>query len=117
MKKKHSLHYSLSFKEAAIQRVIDNHESLREVSISLGLTSHGMLGNWIHSYKQNGYNVIVKKRGRKSMHNNQPSKPKKQETEEERLQKEIQYLKAENEYLKKLRAVVQSRKNRQSKKE
>ncbi|MFQ8706668.1 MAG: hypothetical protein ACLR9T_11460 [Thomasclavelia sp.] len=29
----------------------------------------------------------------------------------------IQYLEAENEYLKKLRAVVQARKNRQSKKE
>ena len=45
-------------------------------------------------------------------------KPKKNETieENERLKKENLYLKAELEYSKKLRAVVQARKNQQQKK-
>ena len=48
-----------------------------------------------------------------------PAKLKKNETIEEkvkRLEEENLYLKAELEYLKKLRAVVQARKNRQQKK-
>lgn len=47
------------------------------------------------------------------------NKPKIQETMEEeleRLKKENLYLKAELEYLKKLRAIVQTRKNQQQKK-
>ena len=51
--------------------------------------------------------------------NKKDSKQKKNETIEEeieRLKKENLYLKAELEYSKKLRAVVQARKNRQQKK-
>ena len=76
-----------------------------------------MLQNWIKKYKENGYNIVERKRGRSTM----AKVPKKKEIETkdekiERLEKENEYLKAELEYSKKLRAVVQARKNQQQKK-
>ena len=65
-----------------------------------------------------GYNIVERKRGRSTM-SKKPTKPKENETLEEenkRLKEENLYLKAELEYSKKLRAVVQARKNQQQKK-
>ncbi len=76
-----------------------------------------MLNNWLKKYRENGYNIVERKRGRPTM--KKEFKPKKNETieeENERLKKENLYLKAELEYSKKLRAVVQARKNQQQKK-
>ena len=81
-------------------------------------TKLGYVKNWIKKYKEIGYNIVERKRGRPTM-NKKEIKPKKHETieeENERLKKENLYLKAELEYSKKLRAVVQARKNQQQKK-
>ena len=111
--------YSRQFKENAINRVLINNEPIQTVAIDIGLLSDGMLHNWIKKYKENGYNIVERKRGRS------PTMPKKElkskvsetiEEENERLRKENLYLKAELEYSKKLRAVVQARKNQQQKK-
>ena len=109
--------YSRQFKENAINRVLINNEPIQTVAIDIGLLSDGMLHNWIKKYKENGYNIVERKRGRPTM--KKEFKPKKNETieeENERLKKENLYLKAELEYSKKLRAVVQARKNQQQKK-
>lgn len=93
-------------------------EPVLSVSIDEGLLSNGILFNWIKEYKENCYNIVERKRGRPTM-NNKINTPKKKETieeENERLKKENEYLKAELEYSKKLRAVVQARKNQQQKK-
>jgi len=105
-------------KEQIINRVILNNESVRSVAIDEGLLSKGMLVNWIKEYKNMGYNIVERKRGRPTM-NNVKKNITKDETQEEkikRLEKENLYLKAELEYSKKLRAVVQARKNQQQKK-
>ena len=105
-------------KEQIINRVLLNNESLLSVAIDEGLSSPGMLCNWIKKYKEMGYNIVERKRGRPTM-NKKEIKSKKNETleeENERLKKENLYLKAELEYSKKLRAVVQARKNQQQKK-
>ena len=76
-----------------------------------------MLNNWLKKYRENDYNIVERKRGRSTM--KKEFKSKKNETieeENERLKKENIYLKAELEYSKKLRAVVQVRKNQQQKK-
>ena len=76
-----------------------------------------MLVNWIKKYKEIGYNIVVRKRGRTTM--TKVTKKKEDETDKEkikRLEEENLYLKAELEYSKKLRAVVQARKNQQQKK-
>ena len=57
-------YYSPEFKEAAIKRVLDDGESIWSVAIEIGLMNKGILNSWIKSYKENGYNVIGKKRGR-----------------------------------------------------
>ena len=85
--------------------------------MDIGLLSYGMLQNWIKNYKENGYNIVERKRGRSTMP--KVIKKKGQETDKEkikRLEEENLYLKAELEYSKKLRAVVQARKNQQQKK-
>ena len=76
-----------------------------------------MLVNWIKKYKEMGYNIVERKRGRTTM--TKVTKKKEDETDKEkikRLEEENLYLKAELEYSKKLRA-VQARKNQQQKKE
>ncbi len=105
-------------KEQIINRVLINGESVLSVSIDEGLLSNGILFNWIKEYKENCYNIVERKRGRPTM--DKKIKPiDKEETQQEkieRLEKENLYLKAELEYSKKLRAVVQARKNQQQKK-
>ena len=111
-------YYSPSQKEKIINRVLLNNESITSVSIDEGLLNPGILANWIKNYKENCYNIVERKRGRPTM--DKKIKPiNKEETQEEkikRLEKENLYLKAELEYSKKLRAVVQARKNQQQKK-
>lgn len=106
-------------KEEAINRVLINGEAVWAVAIDMGLLSYGMLQNWIKKYKENGYNIVERKRGRSPTIMKKPKVSNKTETieeEVERLKKENLYLKAELEYSKKLRAVVQARKNQQQKK-
>ena len=106
-------------KEQIINRVLINGESVLSVSIDEGLLSNGILFNWIKDYKEMGYNIVERKRGRSPTMSKKPKITNKIETieeENERLKKENLYLKAELEYSKKLRAVVQARKNQQQKK-
>ncbi len=107
--------YPAQFKQEVIDRILINHESIREVAIDLGLPSHGIVNRWLKIYKENGYNIVEPKR-RSTMNN---KKKKNEETKDEkikRLEIENTYLKAELEYVGKLRAVVQARKNQQQKK-
>ena len=111
-------YYSAEFKLAVINRILVDHESINSVAIELGLSSDGTIHSWIKKYKENGYNVIEKKRGRVPM-----TKPKKASmddlTPEEKvkeLEKRLQYVEAENEYLKKLNVVVKQRVEREKKK-
>ncbi len=109
--------YSKDFKQDAIDRVLINNETVMSVAIDIGLPNDGLLQNWIKKYKEMGYNIVERKRGRSTMP--KVTKKKENETDKEkikRLEEENLYLKAELEYSKKLRAVVQARKNQQQKK-
>ena len=104
-------------KQEAINRVLINGEAKWAVALDIGLLGKGMLDNWIKNYKENCYNIVERKRGRPTMP--KITKKKENETKDEkikRLEEENLYLKAELEYSKKLRAVVQARKNQQQKK-
>ena len=117
LKKNKNNYYPPLKKEQIINRVLINNESINSVAIDEGLPSYGMLWNWISKYKENGYNIVERKRGRSTMP--KVTKKKENETDKEkikRLEEENLYLKAELEYSKKLRAVVQARKNQQQKK-
>jgi len=112
-------YYPKYFKEEAINRVLNENESMWSVSVDMGLPNQGMLSEWVSKYKENGYNIVERKRGRSPTIMKKTKGIKKDETQEEkikRLEEENEYLKAELEYSKKLRAVVQARKNQQQKK-
>ena len=117
LRKDKNKYYSIKEKERIISRVLMDFEPIRFVSIDEGLISDGMLQIWISKYKENGYNIVERKRGRPTMI--KVTKRKENETKDEkikRLEEENLYLKAELEYSKKLRAVVQASKNLQQKK-
>lgn len=119
LKKKPNKYYPPYQKEEIINRVLIGGESITSVAIDIGLSSDGILHNWISKYKENGYNIVERKRGRSPTIMKKTNTIKKDETEKERikrLEEENLYLKAELEYSKKLRAVVQARKNQQQKK-
>lgn len=120
IRKDKNRYYSPKLKKEMIDKVLLDNQSVKSTAIEYGLSSDGMLFNWIKSYKENGYVIVEKTRGRSpAMIVNQSKKEYKEMTMEEKNEyneKRIQYLEAENEYLKKLRAVVQARKNQQPKK-
>ena len=110
--------YPIYVKQQMIDRVI-NGESIKSVSVDEGLNDYSILAKWVSKYKENGYNIVEKKKGRNPTMFKKPKQAKQNETIEEkvkRLEEENLYLKAELEYSKKLRAVVQARKNQQQKK-
>ena len=111
--------YSKDFKLQIIDRILVNHESINSVAIDIGLTSSGILDNWLSKFKKNGYNVVEKKKGRKPKSMTKLKKNDKTLSEKEKikqLEEENLYLKAENEYLKKLRALVLERELKDKKK-
>ena len=58
--------HSPAYKLAAINRVLEDGESITVVAIDLGLANKCVLQQWIKSYIENGYNVVTKKKGRPS---------------------------------------------------
>lgn len=56
--------YSKEFKEYAIEQAIFSTKSYVQLSLEFGFKSIGMLSNWVREYKENGYNVIIKQKGR-----------------------------------------------------
>ena len=110
--------YTIHEKEQIINRILINNETIWSVALDEGLLSCGMLRNWVKKYKENGYNIVERSRGRRPTMIKKPKVNKKETSEEaiKRLESENEYLRAELEYSKKLNAVVQQRKNRQQKK-
>ena len=110
-------YYSPQLKLEMINKVLIDNQSIKSVSLEYGLTSDGMLNNWIKYYKENGYNIVEKKRGRSPTMKKEVKSidPNDKDAIIKAKDEEILRLKAENEYLKKLRAVVQARKGQQPK--
>ena len=120
LRKDKNKYYSPALKEEMINMVLLGNYSIKSTAFEYGLSSAGMLHTWIKSYKENGCVIIEKKQGKPlTMKTNQLATKYEEMTLEEKikyLEHKNLYLEAENEYLKKLRAVVQARKNRLPKK-
>jgi transposase len=106
-------HYSPDFKYKVIAEMRGNHLSLNETCILFKIPKRSTLKKWLEIYDKEGITgLAIERRGQSRT---MPTKPKKPLTKEEQLLEELADLKAENAYLKKLHALVQSEKEKEEK--
>ena len=114
-----SRHWTYEDKANAVQRVLDG-ESYHEVAHSLGMSDKTRVTAWHRKYLELGWDGLkLDGRGRNRKMGNKPIKPSKSKSQTEEiveLRKRLEYLEAENAYLKKLAALVQQRKAQEQKK-
>ena len=111
----------IEIKLDSIKKYYDG-STLDEIAKNLNI-EESVVYNWVQKYQEKGYNGLINHSGRPRL-DNMPNKEQtaaktKELTIEEKLtlsEKENQKLRMENEALKKLYALVQQRKKRQSKK-
>ena len=112
-------HWTYEDKANAVQRVLDGEPYIR-VAHSLGMSTETQVLTWHRKYLEFGWDGLkLDGRGRKRKMGNKPIKSfksKSQPSEIVELRKRLEYLEAENAYLKKLAALVQQRKAQEQKK-
>ena len=108
-------HYTVSFKLIVLKAIDKELLSLRAACIRFNIPSESVIIHWRNSYELNGESgLIAKPTGRpakmKLPIKRKAKKSAKPLTREEELLNENEYLKAENELLKKLQALAQTKK-------
>jgi transposase len=91
--------YTREMKLIAIRRHLVDGESMRNIAVDLGLKDPGSLRDWVHKYKTEGEESIQTTRSRS---NYLLSEERQDKIEDEAVKRRLEYLEAENEYLKKL---------------
>lgn len=107
--------YDLFFKIAVLKAIEQEHLSLREACARFNIASDSVIINWRRAYESEGKSGLNPKSKGRPPTMKQPIKRKKKApnrplTREEELLKENEYLRAENELLKKLHALVHNSK-------
>jgi transposase len=110
--------YDLDFKLKVLQILAQESLSLRDACVRFSIPSPSIIIQWRKAYAKDGLSGLhPKRKGRKSTMKSpfkrKPRKSDKPMTREEELLKENEYLRAENELLKKLHALVQTRKKQE----
>ena len=109
--------YSGSFKQNVVEYMHENHLSLSETCMIYNLGNPDIVGKWERIYYKEGPQALYEeRRGRKKNMSSKPKKKKLNKDVEEDLIEEVQRLRMENEYLKKLNALVQERIKRENRK-
>ena len=107
--------YSGEFKQNVIEYMHNNHLSSLETSIQFNLGSTAIVNRWERIYYEEGPQALYEERRGKTRKMSS-KKNKKDVNKNEDLLEEVQRLRMENEYLKKLNALVQERIKRENKK-
>lgn len=106
--------YPIDLRRQAVQSVLSDGLSMGEALLRFNIPTYSTLQTWIRLYNEGGIDALQNKpRGRPKMSKQEkprplPEKPLEEMTREELLE-EVEYRRAEVAYLKKLRALVQSR--------
>jgi transposase len=108
--------YNGFFKQSVVEYMHNNNLSATETAIYFKLGAVNVVLNWERIYYEEGPQALYEERRGRSK--NMSSKPRKKKyvNENEDLLEEVQRLRMENEYLKKLNALVQERIKRENKK-
>lgn len=103
--------YSGDFKVSVVEYMYNTGSSLRKTAAHFNIPCRNSITNWERIYYEEGKEALyVERRGRASkMGIKKPREPKKNVNENEDLLEEVQRLRMENEYLKKLNALIQER--------
>jgi len=101
-----------------VEYMHQNSLSLRQTAALFCISSHSTLSKWERIYYEEGKEALLEeRRGRKHMSTKKPKESKKKNVNEnEDLLAEVQRLRMENEYLKKLNALIQEREKSEQKK-
>ncbi|OOS26861.1 helix-turn-helix domain-containing protein [Moraxella pluranimalium] len=118
--------YSPAFKHTAVLQLLAG-QSIRTLAIELNISNHGLLCQWLKAYQTHGImGLTPKPKGRRPMSKStnksdkaaKASKVAKTDkiltNEHAELLRRIQYLEAENAYLKKLDALIRQKHNASS---
>ncbi|OEY97196.1 helix-turn-helix domain-containing protein [Acinetobacter qingfengensis] len=111
--------HSLDFKFKVIQSILNDGMSYSEALVKFKLNGTGMISHWLKQYKEHGIDGLKPKpRGRPNpMPKSQFSRIKVSQEDrnktQEQLLEELAYLRAENAYLKKRRALIQKQKEQE----
>ena len=106
----HTYNWTAGQKYQILQYMQENHLSCEETGIKFGISGSSTIWKWEHRYLEKGIEGLEdKKKGRKP----RIQKPKPPKTREEELLERIEDLEIENEYLKKLNALVAEREKRE----
>lgn len=105
--------YSIDFKMSALRDILENNLSLSAPAVKFKV-SPSVISNWRNWHKKTGISGLTKPRGRPPKNAmSKKTSPKRPLTTEQELELELEeenaYLRAENAYLKKLRALVEER--------
>jgi transposase len=109
--------YTGQFKQHVIEFMHQEHLSIFETATIFGIPQDSTVGKWECIYYEKGPQALyINNRGRKKkMSSKKPKEPKLTKETEEDLIAEVQRLRMENAYLKKLNALVQEREKSQKK--
>ena len=104
--------YSAQFKLDVLNYMIEQGTSLHETAAIFGIAAPSTIIQWRKQFETHGFDALQsKKKGRPSMKKETNKQPKQAPVEgsTEALQARIKQLEMENEYLKKLNALVQAK--------
>lgn len=110
--------YDGATKIRIVEYMQTNSLSVRQTAALFGIPSSPTIAKWERIYYEEGKEALLEeRRGRKRMSTNKPKEIKKKNVnEDEDLLAEVQRLRMENEYLKKLNALIQEREKLEQKK-
>lgn len=104
--------FSGNFKLKVLNYQQEHHLSDLQTALIFGITNQGTICAWRKKYITGGTEALFQKQGRRSKMPKKsliPNKPREEWTKDE----ELAYLRMENDYLKKLAALVQEREQRE----
>lgn len=109
--------YEKSFKIACVLSVIKKRLSLSEAATCFGIPSDSTIVHWMKLYGEFGEDGLETTKMGRQQNMSVPKRKKKKESstpEVSALQEELEYLRAENAYLKKLSALIQEEESKTS---
>lgn len=109
--------YSGDFRLSVVRYMRENHLSLFETAVKFGISNESVVLAWDRLYESEGVSALYRdNRGKmkKPHKHKQSTGAKSVKSTKDNLLEELEYLRAENAYLKKLRALAEQRVSRES---